>query len=91
MRTIVSEFTVHVYIYICLNTFDNFDKINPNCYCLIQSWTTIKDQLMKQKLSSALQKTKNVSFSLPDLKTVFSQKMFARLIFSFNIYMKHDQ
>ncbi|CAG2193109.1 PMS1 [Mytilus edulis] len=42
-----------------------------------KSWTTIKDQLMKQKLSSALQKTKNVSFSLPDLKTVFSQKMFA--------------
>ncbi|VDH97770.1 Hypothetical predicted protein [Mytilus galloprovincialis] len=42
-----------------------------------KSWTTIKDKLMKQKLSSALQKTKNVSFSLPDLKTVFSQKMFA--------------
>ncbi|XP_063420405.1 PMS1 protein homolog 1-like [Mytilus trossulus] len=42
-----------------------------------KSWTTIKDQLMKQKISSALQKTKNVLFSLPDLKTVFSQKMFA--------------
>ncbi|XP_052094851.1 PMS1 protein homolog 1-like [Mytilus californianus] len=42
-----------------------------------KSWTTIKDQLLKQKISSALQKTKNVSFSLQNLKTVFSQKMFA--------------
>ncbi|CAC5410750.1 PMS1 [Mytilus coruscus] len=42
-----------------------------------KSWTTIKDQLLKQKISSALQKTKNVSFSLQSLKTAFSQKMFA--------------